>query len=42
MAKDASQLSFVFKPLEQRRSDKDRAPGQSKRIDGFPVPQNME
>ena len=42
MAKNAGELSFVFQPLKQCGSDKDRAPRQSKRIDGFPVPENME
>ena len=42
MAKNASQLSFVFEPLEQRGGDEDRATRQCKRFDGFPVSQNME
>ena len=42
MAKNASELSLVFEPLEQCGSNKDRATRQGKRIDGFPVPENVE
>jgi hypothetical protein len=42
MPENPSQLSLVFESLEQCGSNKDRTTRQRKRIDGFPVPENVE